>query len=93
MLDDEQARHRLLVELNVVEQCLNIHKTAVVQRKRMESFKAGAPFVYPRVHAMVFDPSVGVLNKLRVSFKKQLEEFSHIYNVVPDYTNKVDDNE
>jgi hypothetical protein len=84
LVPDEYAKHRLLVELSVVEQCLNIHKTGVVQRKRVESFNSGAPFVFPRVHGMVFDPSVGILNKLKISYQHQLQEFQHIYNLVPD---------
>ena len=39
-IKDPTARQRRLVELNVKEQCLNIFKTAVVQRKRIETFEA-----------------------------------------------------
>jgi len=35
-IEDEEARHFQLVELNVIEQCLNLFKTGVVQRKRMD---------------------------------------------------------
>jgi hypothetical protein len=38
-ITDLNARQRRLVELNVIEQCLNIFKTAVVQRKRVETHK------------------------------------------------------
>ena len=34
-----RMRQRRLVELNVIEQCLNIYKTAVVQRRRVETYK------------------------------------------------------
>jgi carbonic anhydrase len=88
MLADPKTRHRMLVELNVVEQCLNLYKTAVVQRKRQEALKlkqeGKLSYVYPRIHAMVFDPGVGILNKLPISFKRQLIEFGHIYNLVGD---------
>lgn len=38
-IQDNRARQRRLVELNVIEQCLNVFKTAVVQRSRVESFR------------------------------------------------------
>ena len=53
MIDNPEDRMRKLVELNVVEQCLNLYKTGVVQRKRMECVARNEP-VFPRVHAMVF---------------------------------------
>ena len=37
-IKDEEDRHRRLVELNVVEQCINIFKTGVVQRKRLATY-------------------------------------------------------
>eukprot|EP00299_Pterocystis_sp_00344_P011324 c5257_g1_i1.p1 GENE.c5257_g1_i1~~c5257_g1_i1.p1 ORF type:complete len:157 (-),score=23.35 c5257_g1_i1:10-480(-) len=82
-----QQLARRLVELNVVEQCLNLYKTGVVQRKRMLTHKdkvSGVPgaFVYPRIHALVFDPSEGVLRKLPIDFKQQLQEYAHIYNLI-----------
>jgi len=36
LIEDEELRHFQLVELNVIEQCLNLYKTGVVQRKRMK---------------------------------------------------------
>lgn len=36
-MQDPEEKHFTLVELNVVEQCLNLFKTGVVQRKRMQS--------------------------------------------------------
>ena len=53
------ARERRLVELNVVESCLNLFKTPTVQKRRVETHaNADFPFTVPRIHAMVFDPSV-----------------------------------
>ena len=79
-IPDEEAKHRRLVELNVMEQCLTIYKTAVVQRKRKETSEHHT-FTYPRIHAMVFDPKVGILNKLPVDFKQTTEDLSHIYDL------------
>jgi len=36
LIEDKEERHQQLVELNVIEQCVNLYKTGVVQRKRME---------------------------------------------------------
>jgi len=38
-ISDPTARHRRLVELNVIEQCINLFKTGVVQRRRVETYK------------------------------------------------------
>ena len=39
-IKDPEMRHRRLVELNVIEQCINLFKTGVVQRKRVETFRS-----------------------------------------------------
>lgn len=65
-IQDPEYRHRRLVELNVVEQCINLFKTGVVQRRRVETFKEGRPYTVPRIHACVFDPKTGDLNRLEV---------------------------
>ena len=36
-IEDPNEFHRKLVELNVIEQCINIYKTGVIQRKRMHN--------------------------------------------------------
>jgi carbonic anhydrase len=69
-IEDPEMRHRRLVELNVIEQCLNLFKTGAVQRKRVDTYKAGGEYVTPRIHACVFDPKTGDMNRLVVSNKK-----------------------
>ena len=72
-IKDEEARHRKLVELNVAEQCLNLYKTGVVQKRRLETHKdPDIPFAYPRIHGLVFDPSNGRIIKLPVDYKNEL---------------------
>jgi hypothetical protein len=78
-IGDPEQRHRRLVELNVIEQCLNLFKTGAVQRKRVDNYKlgkrsrmdgddAGEEFhTTPRIHACVFDPKTGDMNRLKVS--------------------------
>eukprot|EP00054_Salpingoeca_dolichothecata_P038075 m.12827 g.12827 ORF g.12827 m.12827 type:complete len:262 (+) comp8210_c0_seq2:31-816(+) len=80
-IDDYEARHRRLVELNVIEQCLNIFKCRVVQRNRVESIQNGADFARPRIHALVFNPGDGILKKLPVDFQKFLKENAEVYGL------------
>ena len=86
-ISDPMARQRRLVEINTVEQCLNIFKTAVVQRRRVETsaaIKAGSndfTFMEPRVHAFVFEPTTGEAIKLEVDFQKYLTDLSDVYDL------------
>ncbi|KAJ3205966.1 hypothetical protein HDU83_008817 [Entophlyctis luteolus] len=81
-MTDEEARHRKLVELNVVEQCLNVLKIGSVQKSRMESYKKTG-LALPRVHALVFDPTTGDLKKLDVNWKGETKDFDYIYSLYP----------
>ncbi|CAK9008368.1 Carbonic anhydrase (Carbonate dehydratase), partial [Durusdinium trenchii] len=86
-LPDPETRHRRLVELNVMEQCLNVLKVGTVQRARMKSHVIGQTEVtLPRVHGLVFDPADGVLHKLKVDFGK-VEQYGDLYDLyqVPDW--------
>jgi carbonic anhydrase len=78
---DPEQRHRRLVELNVVEQCINLFKTGVIQRQRVQTFKSGQPYTTPRIHACVFDPNTGDLNRLDVDFHKYISELHDIYDL------------
>jgi hypothetical protein len=68
-------------------QCLNIYKTAVVQRRRVETYSAvGAEgsnltFTEPRVHAFVYDPTSGEITKLPVDFKQYLDDLRPLYDL------------
>jgi len=85
---DPEARHRRLVELNVIEQCINLFKTGVVQRKRVATYKEGKPYTTPRIHACFFDPKVGKLERLQVDFKEYIDSLHEIYDL---YTVEDDD--
>ena len=52
-IHDEEAKHRRLVELNVIEQCLNIYKSGVVQRRRLVTSGVNGAYPQPRVHGVV----------------------------------------
>lgn len=80
VIEDEDERHRKFVEISVVEQCLNLYKTGVVQRKRKQTSKDGERS-YPRIHAFVFDPKVGLMKNLPVDFKASVAKFRHIYDM------------
>lgn len=79
---DEEARHRRLVELNVAEQCLNLYKTAVVQKRRLETYRdPDAPQTLPRVHGLVFDPATGILNKVPIDYRRDITELRSTYDL------------
>lgn len=71
---DEEDRYKRLVELNVQEQCVNIIKTAAVQKAHKER--------QLMVHGWVFDVSTGKLIDLKIDFKSILEMIMRIYKIV-----------
>lgn len=72
-IKDDDLQYDRLVELNVQEQCVNILKTASVQR----AVKAGTL----KVHGWVFDISTGNLVDLKIDFKKILDDIMEIYRL------------
>merc|ERR1712113_704841 len=86
---DFEERHKRLVELNVIEQCLNLFKTGDVQRARTEkleeAIRAGEEVnsgtALPRIHAMVFSPKDGILRRLPVDFKEYMRRYKSVYNL------------
>ena len=75
-IKDEDARYNRLVELNVIESCKNIIKTAVVQQSYRDN-------QFPIVHGMVFDLKDGLLKDLHVDFEAMLEDVMKIYRLSP----------
>ncbi|MEI8278212.1 MAG: carbonic anhydrase [Bacteroidota bacterium] len=73
-IKDEHLRYNRLVELNVVEQSINIIKTAAVQKSYL---KKG----FPVVHGWVFDLHTGVLKDLEINFVGKLKEIQQIYDL------------
>ncbi|MBT3423388.1 MAG: carbonic anhydrase [Bacteroidetes bacterium] len=74
LISDEEQKYNRLVELNVEEQCLNVIKTAVVQRGYINSG-------YPIVHGWVFDVRTGELIDLKINFTDKLKGIQEIYNL------------
>lgn len=72
-IENEHLRYNRLVELNVEEQCLNVIKTAVVQKAYYERGL--------KVHGWVFDIQTGKLINLNIDFEKLMKETQEIYNL------------
>lgn len=72
-IDDEEDRYKRLVELNVIEQCMNVVKTADVQQAFRER--------QIKVHGWVFDIHSGKLIDLKVDFAKMLKDIMKIYHL------------
>ncbi|MEQ8712636.1 MAG: carbonic anhydrase [Cyclobacteriaceae bacterium] len=72
-ISDEESRYKRLVELNVQEQCVNVIKTAEVQRAYRDRGLT--------VHGWVFDVHTGELIDLKINFTKILENVMEIYHL------------
>ena len=72
-IEDEELRYKRLVELNVEEQCINILKTAEVQKAQHDRDLT--------VHGWVFDVHSGKLIDLQIDFIKLLENIKEIYRL------------
>lgn len=71
---DDEERYNRLVELNVIEQCRNVMKLAVVQK----SFGKNR---FPVVHGWVFGFQDGLLKDLKFDFAATLKDVQKIYNL------------
>jgi len=71
---DQKARYRRLVELNVQEQCINVIKTAFVQKRFVEHG-------YPIVHGWVYSLEDGILKDLEIPFFDVLDRIREIYRL------------
>ncbi len=72
-IDDEEQRYQRLVELNVQEQCVNVIKTAEVQKAYRERGL--------KVYGWVFDIKSGRLIDLKIDFEKILGNIMEIYHL------------
>lgn len=74
IIADEDLRYKRLVELNVQEQCVNVLKTADVQKAYKERTLT--------VHGWVFDIKTGQLIDLKIDWDKILNEIMEIYRII-----------
>jgi carbonic anhydrase len=71
---DEELKYKRLVELNVQEQCINVLKTADVQKAYKERTLT--------VNGWVFDIKSGQLIDLKIDFDTILQKIMEIYRIV-----------
>ncbi|MDZ4706855.1 MAG: carbonic anhydrase [Saprospiraceae bacterium] len=74
VIEDIEKRYDRLVELNVQEQCVNLIKTAAVQK----AYKSRGI----KVHGWVFDIRTGKLIDLKINFPKILQNIMEIYKLI-----------
>ncbi len=72
-IQDDDQRYKRLVEINVQEQCVNVIKTAAVQKAYRERGLT--------IHGWVFDIHSGVLLDLKIDFSKIMENIMEIYHL------------
>lgn len=72
-IQDESKKYDRLVELNVQEQCVNLIKTAAVQKAYRDRGL--------KVHGWVFDVHTGKLIDLKIDFDKILKNIMEIYHL------------
>ena len=70
-ISDEDSRYNRLIELNVQEQCINVLKTACVQK----AYRSRGIVV----HGWVFDIHTGQLKDLNIDFDKIVSDIREIY--------------
>lgn len=73
-IEDESQRYDKLVEINVLEQCFNVMKTAWVQKAYAEEGK-------PQVHGWVYDLHNGELVDLDFNFEAALKKIQEVYDI------------
>ena len=72
-IEDEELKYDRLVELNVQEQCVNLIKTAAVQKAYRDRGL--------KVHGWVFDVHTGKLIDLKIDFEGILHNIMEIYHL------------
>ena len=73
VIKDEEKKYERLIELNTQEQCVNLIKTAAIQKAvRGRGLQ---------VHGWVFDIHSGKLIDLKIDFEKILDDIREIYHL------------
>jgi carbonic anhydrase len=76
-IPNKNERFKRLVELNVVEQVYNLHKTSIVQKAWHQDAKV-------HVHGWVYDIREGYIKDLEVDILKNFDEYEQIYKYQED---------
>ncbi len=69
---DEENRFKRLVELNIIEQVYNLHKTSIIQKAWQSDARV-------RVHGWVYDIREGILRDMNVRIEDEFDEYGDIY--------------
>ena len=72
-LTNEEEKYKRLVELNVQEQCINVIKTAEVQKANNDRDL--------KVYGWIFDIHTGKLIDLKINFEEILKDIRAIYKI------------
>lgn len=72
-ITNEEEKYKRLVELNVQEQCINVIKTAEVQKAFNERNL--------KVYGWIFDIHSGKLIDLNINFTEKLKDITQIYKI------------
>ncbi len=72
-IENEEARYKRLVELNVQEQCVNVIKTSAVQKAYNDR---GI-----QIHGWVFDVHSGNIVDLNLNYKEVMSKIMEIYHL------------
>lgn len=80
-IEDQTLRYNRLVELNIYEQCLNVIKTAEVQKSYLENG-------FPRVAGWVYHLENGILKDLNINFEESLNKVRKIYDLTKEVKKK-----
>ncbi|MGV7105645.1 carbonic anhydrase [Flavobacterium sp. U410] len=72
-ITDEEAKYKRLVELNVQEQCINVIKTAEVQKANRDRGL--------KVYGWIFDLHTGKLIDLNIDFDTIIHDITEIYKI------------
>ena len=75
-IEDNLKKVDRLVELNVIEQCVNIMKIDHVQKSWHQTG-------YPQLHALIYDLHNGLLKDLDVNMGEYISDFRTIYDLNP----------
>jgi carbonic anhydrase len=73
-IKNDSERYDRLVELNVIEQCINVIKTSYLQKSYIQN-------KFPVVHGWVYDMKTGYLKDLNIDFHDILKKIQEIYNL------------
>ncbi|CAM9537647.1 unnamed protein product [Chrysoparadoxa australica] len=73
-VEDEDERHKRLVELNIQEQALKLYANPVVQKAQVT--RGGPP-----IHAFCYDVGEGKVRKLDVDFNAVIDKYRNVYSM------------